>query len=141
MLTDEDVEKIASSVFAKLVARWDERSAEAQKRKKEREEEKERLKAEEEDRRKERKRNRLTSVQRRMVAALNIFDHSVYEREWRAMYAELNQSTPTALRVTFGRHRDWLIDNGHVINDNERFSVASQKAPQKTPHLSHLPQN
>ena len=36
MLTDEDVEKIASSVFAKLVARWDERSAEVQKRKKER---------------------------------------------------------------------------------------------------------
>lgn len=134
MLTDDDVEKIACSVFAKLVSRWEERSAEVQRRKKEKEE---LLKAEQE----ERKRNRLTNVQKRMIAALNAIDHPVFEHEWRAMYAEINQTKPIALRVTFGRYRDWLVDNGHVINDNERFSVASQKAPQKPPHLSHLPQN
>ena len=133
MITDEDVEKIACSVFAKLVARWDERAAEGQRKK----EEKERIKKE--------KRNKLTKVQVKMLAALSALNEAtgdgVYEDQWRAKYGEVTNLHPGALRVAFHRYRDRLVSSGHVINENERFLVASQKASQKTSQMSQMSQN
>jgi hypothetical protein len=121
MLTDEDVEKIACSVFAKLVARWEERSAEVQKRKSEKEEQ---TRAKKEDRAKRSK------VRLKMIASLEEankqFGRPVFEYEWRAKFADIHHTLPGALRVAFSRHREALIQSGEVIDENGRFSIALQ---------------
>jgi hypothetical protein len=120
MITDQDADKIAGMVFDKLVARWEERSAEVKKRKEERERDKE-----EEKRLKKESRARKSKVRQRMVAALRLANQDlggfVFEHEWRERFASLHNMLPGALRVAFSRHRQALIDAGEVIDDNGRF--------------------
>jgi hypothetical protein len=105
-------------VFDKLVARWEERSEEAQKKKNHKEEEK--LK------KRQGKAGR-SRVRLQMLAALQKANKDIggpiFEYEWRGLVAHTYNMRQGALRVAFSRHRQALIDAGEVIDDNGRITA------------------